>query len=286
MKLSFSGKNVLVTGSSMGIGKGLSGCFARDGASLVLADHPCQKDRLEEWATELKRTYGIKTWTFYADLTAPDGPESLHAQVAESVGDVHVLVNNAGICWFGNFYDMPLERLNSMILLNSVAYAKMSRLFLPPMIKRDEGGILNISSVSAFQPVPTLGLYAATKAFTQSLTEAIRGELPKGSRVVVSTLNPPFTRTHLVEDAGVPLDYIPIKISFMSVEDVTRQGVKAFKEGKERFIPGLHNQLFYLGMVKYLPHSVLTRLSRLLTRRLSDYFPKPITAFFSSSKWK
>jgi len=127
---------------------------------------------------------------------------------------IHVLVNNAGICWFGKFSEMPLEKLNTMILLNGMAYAKMSRLFLPAMIERGEGGILNISSVSAFQPVPTLGLYAATKALTQSLTEAIRAELPKGSKVVVSTLNPPFTRTHLIEDAGVPIDYIPVKPPF------------------------------------------------------------------------
>lgn len=229
MRLQITGKSVLVTGSSMGIGKGLSECFARDGANLALADHPKEKDRLDTWARELERSYGIKTWTFSMDLTAPQGPEMLHAQVIETVGQIHILVNNAGLCWFGKFSDMPLDRLESMLLLNCAAYAKMSRLFLPSMIERDEGGILNISSVSAFQPVPTLGLYAATKAFTQSLTEAIRGELPKGSRVMVSTLNPPFTRTHLVEDAGIPLDYIPIKISFMSVADVTRQGVKAFK---------------------------------------------------------
>ena len=157
MRVQVKGRNVLVTGSSMGIGKGLSECFAAEGANLVLADHPVQHERLEEWAAELGRTYGIRTWTCYADLTESDGPEKLHEQVVRVVPEVHVLVNNAGICWFGRFSEMPMEKLNTMILLNCVAYAKMSRLFLPAMIERAEGGILNISSVSAFQPVPTLG---------------------------------------------------------------------------------------------------------------------------------
>ena len=248
MKVHIKGRNVLVTGSSMGIGKGLSECFAKEGANLVLADHPGQHERLEEWAAELGSTYRIKTWTFYADLTEYDGPEQLYKQIVQIVPEVHVLVNNAGICWFGKFSEMPMEKLSTMILLNGMAYAKMSRLFLPAMIERGEGGILNISSVSAFQPVPTLGLYAATKALTQSLTEAIRAELPKGSKVAVSTLNPPFTRTHLIEDAGVPLDYIPVKMSFMSVDEVTSSGIKAFMRGKERYVPGLFNRILYLGM--------------------------------------
>jgi short-subunit dehydrogenase len=272
MKLQVNGKNVLVTGAAMGIGKGLSECFARQGANLVLVDLPAQKECLANWAAELRKNFGIRTWTFYMDLAESDGPEQLHKQVVQEVPEIHVLVNNAGICWFGKFLEMPMERLSNMILLNSMAYVKMSRLFLAAMIKRNEGGILNISSVSAFQPVPTLALYAATKAFTQSLTEAIRSELPAKSRVVISTLNPPFTKTHLIEDAGVPLDYIPVKISFMSVEEVVTAGVKAFLKGKERFVPGLHNRIFYMGLVKYLPHFILEKLSRLLTRRLSDFF--------------
>jgi short-subunit dehydrogenase len=274
MKLQVNGKNVLVTGAAMGIGKGLSECFARQGANLVLVDLPAQKESLANWAAELQKNFGIRTWTFYMDLTESDGPERLHTHIISEVREVHVLVNNAGICWFGKFSEMHIEKLNTMILLNCIAYAKMSRLFLPAMIERGEGGVLNISSVSAFQPVPTLGLYAATKAFTQSLTEAIRAELPKGSKVIVSTLNPPFTRTHLIEDAGVPLDYIPVKMSFMKVDEVTSAGVKAFMQGKERYVPGFHNRIFYLGLSKFTPHSLLNRISRLLTRRISDFIAR------------
>lgn len=284
MALILKGKNVLVTGSAMGIGRGLSECFARQGANIVLVDLPAQKKNLESWAAELQNTFQIKTWTFYTDLTGSDGPERLHENIMQQVSEVHVLVNNAGVCWFGRYSEMPLERLSGMILLNCLAYAKMTRLFLPAMIKRNNGGVLNISSVSAFQPVPTLGLYAATKAFTQSLTEAVRAELPAGSKVTVSTLNPPFTRTHLIDDAGVPSDYIPIKMSFMGIEEVVSSGVKAFIRGKERYVPGLHNRILYLGLSRLIPHRLSNKLSRLLTRRLSDFVPAMLASFFSRQK--
>ena len=122
-------KNVLVTGSSMGIGKALAHNFARQGANLILSDQNCWKEKLEAWAEELRNTYRIRVWTFYCDLTDPDGPEHLHAEVTRNVDEVYVLVNNAGICWYGKFSEMPEERLNRMILLNCLAYAKMSRLF-------------------------------------------------------------------------------------------------------------------------------------------------------------
>lgn len=284
MALILKGKNVLVTGSAMGIGRGLSECFARQGANIVLVDLPAQKKNLESWAAELQNTFQIKTWTFYTDLTGSDGPERLHENIMQQVSEVHVLVNNAGVCWFGRYSEMPLERLSGMILLNCLAYAKMTRLFLPAMIKRNNGGVLNISSVSAFQPVPTLGLYAATKAFTQSLTEAVRAELPAGSKVTVSTLNPPFTRTHLIDNAGVPSDYIPIKMSFMGIEEVVSSGVKAFIRGKERYVPGLHNRILYLGLSRLIPHRLSNKLSRLLTRRLSDFVPAMLASFFSRQK--
>lgn len=237
MKWKVKGKNVLVTGAAMGIGRGLSECFAREGANIILVDLPAQKECLTEWGAKLRKHFSVRIWTFYRDLTESDGPEQLYKQVVREVPDVHVLVNNAGICWFGRFSEMPMDRLNTMILLNCVAYAKMSRLYLPAMIARNEGGILNISSVSAFQPVPTLGLYASTKALTQSFTEAIRAELPKRSKVVVSTLNPPFTRTHLIEDAGVPSDYIPMKMSFMSVDEVVSSGVRRLCAVKKDMCP-------------------------------------------------
>ena len=273
MSLDFKGKTALVTGSAMGIGRGISEGLARQGADLALADLPSQEANLRQWAGRLSKSYGIRTWTFTVDLTDAEGPESLYHEVVSRAGDIDILVNNAGICWFGDFPDMPLDRIEKMILLNCLAGAKLSRLCLSSMIERDCGAILNLSSISAFQPVPRMAVYAATKAFTQSLSEAIRDEVPLTSRVRVCTLNPPFTRTSLISDAGVPQDFIPLLTSFMGVEDVARSGIDALKKGKPRFVPGLFNKVMYLFVARYLPRTLLSALTRLLCHRLSDLVP-------------
>lgn len=272
--INYKGKNVFITGSSRGIGKGLSLCFAREGADLALADLPSEKDALEAWADELRNTYGITVRTFYGDLTASDGPEKIHAEVTSAVGEIHTLVNNAGICWFGRTEDMPEERLERMILLNVLAYTKLSRLFLPAMIERNEGAILNVSSGSCFQPVRMMSVYAATKAYTQSFTEGMRMELPRGSRVVISAINPLFTRTALMEDAGIPLDFIPVLTSYLSVDELMRGAFPSFLKGRPRYVPGLLNKICHLGLVRYLPHDLSNKLVWVLCHRLSDLVPE------------
>lgn len=271
MKLQYAGKNVLVTGSSMGIGKGLSKCFAKDGAHLFLTDLPSRKEQLVQWASELESSHGIKTWTFCADLTGPKGPETLYQEVIKKAGELDVLVNNAGICTYGKFDELPTDRLETMVLLNCLGYAKLMRLFLPSMIVRNSGAILNVSSVSAFQPLPSLALYAATKAFTQSLTEGISGDLPWRSKVKVATLNPPFTRTSLINDAGVPEDFIPFTISFKTVDEVVEMGYQAFKSGKLFYVPGWQNKVLHLGIMKLLPRRAVNLIGRLTMKRWSDY---------------
>ncbi|MEA3224303.1 MAG: SDR family NAD(P)-dependent oxidoreductase [Thermodesulfobacteriota bacterium] len=271
MRLNFTGKTVLITGSSMGIGKGLSKCFAQDKANLVLTDLPSEKERLVSWAKELETSYDIKTWTLSIDLTETNGHETLYRQVIDSVGKIHTLVNNAGLCWYGKFYDMPKDRLEKMILLNCMAYAKLSRLFLPSMIENNEGAVLNVSSVAAFQPLPAMALYSATKAFTQTLSEAIRYELPLKSKIVVSTLNPPFSKTALIKDAGIPEDFIPLSLSFKDVESITALGYQAFKNGNIRYVPGWQNKLLHIGLARYLPRRIVNRVVWLFMHRWSDF---------------
>jgi len=274
--ISYKGKKVFITGSSRGIGKGLSLCFAREGAYLALADLPSEKEALETWAAELRSTYGITVRTFYGDLTAFDGPEKIHAEVISALGDIHTLVNNAGICWWGRTEDMPEERLQRMILLNVLAYTKLSRLFLPAMVERNEGAILNVSSGSCFQPVRMMSVYAATKAYTQSFTEGMRMELPRGSRIVIAAINPLFTRTALMEDAGVPLDFIPVLTSYLSVDELMKGAFPSLLNGRPRYVPGLLNKICHLGLVRYLPHDISNRLVWVLCHRLSDFIPEAI----------
>ncbi len=271
MRLDTTGKKVLITGASMGIGQGLSVCFARDKAHLFLTDLPSQKEALEKWASKLESDYGIRTWTFTMDLTDPKGPEALYHEATARTEGIDVLVNNAGICSYGKFDEMAVERIEKMVLLNCLGYAKLMRLFLPSMIERDSGAILNVSSVSAFQPLPSLALYAATKAFTQSLTEGVSGDLPWRSKVKAATLNPPFTRTALINDAGVPEDFIPFTISFKTVDEVVEMGYHAFKSGKLFYVPGWQNKVLHLGIMKLLPRRAVNLIGRLTMKRWSDY---------------
>lgn len=271
MKLDFTGKTVLITGASMGIGRGLAGCFARDGANLALTDLPARRDELDAFADELELIHGIRTWRFLVDLTEPDGPERLHDDVVRVAGPVQVLVNNAGICGYGPFASMDPGRIEKMVMLNCMGYMKLMRLVLPAMISGNQGAILNVSSVSAFQPLPSLAVYAATKAFTQSLSEAITGELPWRSKIVVATLNPPFTRTALINHAGLPDDFIPFTISFKTIEEVVEQGYQAFKRGRLCTVPGWQNRALHLGIVRLLPRRAVSLVGRLTMRRWSDY---------------
>ncbi|HDP23966.1 MAG TPA: SDR family NAD(P)-dependent oxidoreductase [Deltaproteobacteria bacterium] len=273
MNLNFTGKTVLITGSSMGIGRGLSACFARDGANLFLTDLPSCEEKVVVWADELTRRHNITTWTFCTDLTRPDGPETLHREVTAQAGVLHTLVNNAGICSYGRFDTMDHERLEKMVLLNCMGYAKLMRLFLPSMIQRNEGAVLNVSSVSAFQPLPSIALYAASKAFTQSLTEGIASELPWKSRVRVATMNPPFTRTGLISEAGFPEDFIPFSISLKTIEEVTELGYTAFKNGRLFFVPGWQNKLLHLCIGRILPRRGINLIARISMRAWSDLIP-------------
>jgi short-subunit dehydrogenase len=286
MELDFKGRTVLITGASMGIGRGLSGCFARDGANLALTDLPSEEENLKSLADELSSSYGIKTWTFTADLTDAKGPETLHRKVVDKTGGVFGLVNNAGICWWGPFADMPFEdRLERMIHLNCMAYTKLSRLVLPSMIENEEGAILNVSSVAAFQPLANMALYAATKAFTQSLSESIRYELPRKSKIVIFTLNPSFTKTRLLKDAAMPDDFIPFWVSLKEVDAVTKAGYRAFKKGKMHHVVGWQNKYFHLFFPRLLPRRAVNRISWFICHRWSD-IPLPKISEFMRDRLK
>jgi uncharacterized protein len=271
MKMNLKGRNVLVTGASMGIGKALSECFAGKGANVAVAEHPSRREEAERWAGELADRYGVKTWFFIEDLAADGGPEKLHAQVTAAGPDVHVLVNNAGIAWYGRYEEMPVAKLETMVRLNCLGYAKMCRLFLPGIISRGEGGVLNTSSIAAFMPVPTESLYSATKYFVQGLTEAVRSELRIHKGIVVTTLNPPFTKTNLLEDGGYPADFVPLtRMKVWEPEAVAALGVEAFERGRILCIPGFDNRLLHF-LMRFMPRSFVNWLAWFLCHRESEF---------------
>ncbi|MBU0996325.1 MAG: SDR family NAD(P)-dependent oxidoreductase [Proteobacteria bacterium] len=259
-------KTVFITGASSGIGKELSRGFAFEGANLVIASLPHEKEILETWANELRMRYHIDIWTLTGDLAAPGGPEAVYESVKSMVPHIDVLVNNAGIIAYGDFHERPLEVHERIVAVNLRAYMSLMRLFLPDMIKRKRGHIFNVSSVSAFVPTPNHAVYGATKAFVQSLSEAVHREL-RDTGVKIFTLNPGYTDTPLLKGENFPETLWFYKIVGKSdPATIARQGIDAFKQGKLTFIPGRRLRFLFTVSIRLTPRRLLNYLSELMLK--------------------
>jgi short-subunit dehydrogenase len=259
MMLILKGKNVLITGAASGIGKALAERFACEGSNLFLCSHPREEDQLCRFAGYLEHQYHIRAEKFPVDLAGASGPELLHQQVLQTGEGIDILVNNAGVLLYGDFARLPLDGQIEMISVNVIAYTKLMRLFLPELMNRKSGGILNVVSTAAFQPSAHHAVYGATKAFVQSLSEAVYQEI-KPSGIKICTLNPSYTDTPMLRGKGFPKKLWWFVISGLSSpEDIARKGVNAFKRGKLICIPGWQN---------WFAHTVLTRV---MPRRLMGY---------------
>jgi len=260
-KFDLRGKNVLITGASSGIGRELAGCFAGEGSNLFLGCHPAEEDILREWAQQLQEKYAVRTATFPIDLSEEKGPENLYEQVRESAGKVDVLVNNAGILAYGKFHEIPLEQQEALINVNATAYFKLMRLFLPEMIAAKEGRVLNVASAAAFQPTAFHAVYGGTKAFVQSLSEAVNREI-KGTGVKVFTLNPSYTDTRILKSGGFPERVWWYKISgFSDPAIIARKAIQAFKKEKAIYIPGRINWFVHSILIRFAPRRLVNAIS-------------------------
>jgi short-subunit dehydrogenase len=261
-RFDFSGRKVLITGASAGIGKALSGEFARRGAHLALGALPEEARDLEKWASELKAQFGIPVWTFPINLLDEDGPDSLYREVKAAVGNIFALVNNAGIVAYGQFWETSWKRQEDTMKLNLFVPMRLMRLFIKDMVEKGEGVVFNISSVSALQPTPFHTVYGASKAGLQSLSQGVRAEL-KGTGVTVCTLNPPYIETRLIHTGGFPevLRFYSIS-GKKSTQWLAEKALKAFEKGKMLYIPGFSNKVIHNFMVRISPRSMVDSVSR------------------------
>lgn len=174
----------LITGASTGIGREFVREFARRKSDMVLVAR--SEDRLQELSAELGSPGGPDIHVCTADLADPDSPRKIYEYCAAGSLRVELIVNCAGFGFAGEYASTPLDELQEMVQVNNAAMAMLLRFFIPDMIAQKKGGIINISSVSGFQGVPFLGLYAATKSFIITLSESLHEELGnKGIKVVV-----------------------------------------------------------------------------------------------------
>ena len=239
---SFKNLTVLVTGGSSGIGKAIARELAAQGSDLILVSR--NAERLEQEAEDLKVRFGAVVHVFPADLSLSENCAALFRRVQEMGLTVDILVNNAGLGYYGAFGDVRIEDTSAMLDLNVHALTHLTQLFLPGMLERKSGGILNVASIAGFQPVPYLAVYAATKAFVLNLSEALWAEC-KDRGVRVFCLCPGNTLTRFHQSAGIGRRSMLFSASAV---DVARFALRKFlKTDQPSAVYGLWNKLMMLS---------------------------------------
>jgi uncharacterized protein len=257
--MSTAQETVLVTGASSGIGLELARLFAADSSNLVLIAR--SKDKLEQLADELRRRYSIEVVVLARDLTDPAAPRAIFDQLAAQGVAVDVVVNNAGFGSIGAVSDLALERQLSMIQVNVAALTGLTRLFLPGMIQRRRGGVLNVGSTAGFQPGPNMAVYYATKAYVLSFTEALAEELV-ATGVRATCLAPGPTATAFGADSGMG-ESLLFRFGAMPAAAVARAGHRGFRRGQVIVIPGLGNRLLAFSG-RFAPRIVVRKIVKWL----------------------
>jgi short-subunit dehydrogenase len=255
----------LITGASSGIGLELARLFARDGYDLVLVAR--RREKLEALGADLGQHHGIRFRAIAADLADPTAPAELMRQLAAASVSVDVLVNNAGFGELGAFVKTDLDTAGRMIEVNVTALTALTRLFLPGMLTRRRGRILNVASTAGFAPGPLMAVYYATKAYVISLSEALGEEL-RGTGVSVTVLCPGPTLTEFQEVAHMQstrLFRLPGVV--MSAESVARAGYAGLMHGKRMVVPGFLNRLLPF-VIRLSPRGVVVRVARLFQEKV------------------
>src|SRR5215467_4982739 len=247
----------LITGASGGIGYELAKLFARDRHDLILVAR--SGDKLAQIATDL-RALGVTVKTFALDLATPPAPKFLFDQLQGENISIDILINNAGFGAFGEFAQMSNEEIFGQIQLNITSLTELTRLFLPPMLARKSGRIMNIASTAGFQPGPLMAVYYATKAYVISFSEAIANEV-HNSGVTVTCFCPGATHTGFAKRAGNDQSRLFKQLGATSAEKVALDGYRAVMEGRTLSISGVHNWAVAQS-TRLAPRKLVTAISR------------------------
>jgi len=261
-RLATSKRRAWVTGASTGIGASFARRLAQDGFDLALVAR--SRERLESLATELRRAHGISGDVVPADLSRAADLQRIEDLVADDDA-LELMVNNAGFGTAGRFAELDADREEEEIRVNVVALTRLTRAALPRLIARGGGGVINVSSMAAFQPAPLNATYAATKAFVNSFTEALHEEL-RGTGVHVQALCPGFTRTEFQDRAGIDASGIP-SFAWMMPEEVVDASLAGLARGDVVCVPGIANRLV-AATTAAVPRAVVRRILGVAVRRM------------------
>lgn len=253
-------KTALITGASAGIGYELAKLFAEGGYNLVLIAR--REDKLRTLAEELEQTQGISVHILSKDLTDKQAPQHIFETVQEQNIHVDVLVNNAGFGVHGLFAETEWQEEQDMITVNMTALTQLTKLFLPAMVEKKQGKIMNIASTAAFQPGPVMAIYFASKAYVLSFSEALANELI-GTGVTVTALCPGPTRTEFQMRAKIEKSRLFRSGNVMDVQTVARTGYRGLMSGKTVVIPGIQNKVM-VQLQRLTPRKLITKVVRKL----------------------
>jgi short-subunit dehydrogenase len=238
---SYEDKTVLVTGASSGIGLAMANSLARRGAHVILTAR--STDKLNELAAEIKQT-GVNANVFPGDLSEPGAAEQLHDEVTSAGLQVDLLINNAGYGRWGDFDEFERDDYGRMIQLNITSLTDLCHLFIPDMIARGGGGVINVGSVASFIPVPYAAVYSATKAYVLLFSDALRFEYA-GRGVSIMTVCPGATDSNFRQVAAPNLS-ASTGSDGDSSEDVAEESLDAYLQDQAYVITGKGNKKFAL----------------------------------------
>ncbi|GGF00918.1 SDR family NAD(P)-dependent oxidoreductase [Hymenobacter cavernae] len=248
----------LVTGASRGIGRAIATDLARRGYNLLLVARSA--DVLAQLATELGQAHRVQAKVLAADLAAPGAAGRVAEWASAQAPDLGILVNNAGYGLWGRFEELPLTDQQNMLQLNMMVPVELTHHLLPLLRQQPKAHILNVSSTAAYQAVPTLSLYAASKAFLLTFSRGLRYEL-RGTSVSVTCLSPGATNTDFPNRAGMNADLQATANKFgMTPEEVAQIGTTAMLAGEAEVIPGALNKIS-AALTSFVPKAVTEKIA-------------------------
>ena len=249
-------KTSVVTGGASGIGLELVKLLIEDNYKVFIVDNNKENLKKLEKSINPKHFVGIRE-----DMSSLSSPEKIYRKLKDE--NIEVLINNAGFGDYGKFHTTDWKKEEKMINLHVVNTTHLTKLFLKDMVKKNDGKIMNISSVAAFQPGPLMSLYYATKAYILHFTEAIANEV-KDKNICISVLCPGQTKTNFQKNVSSKKNKIMFNVS--CPEKVAKYGYRALKANDTISIPGNFNK-FLVFLNRLLPRSVVTKIVRYIQEK-------------------
>jgi len=256
-------RTALITGASGGIGEEFAKIFAREKFNLVLVARSA--DKLLTLANDLQSKHGITVKVIPKDLAKHESPDELFAELQQAGMQIDVLVNNAGYATYGPFSEIPLKTELDEMQLNMVTLTHLTKLFLPGMVQRRDGKILNVASTAAFQPGPLMAVYYATKAYVLSLSEALAEEL-NGTGVTVTALCPGPTESGFQQRAAMTESKL-VQGKLMTAKEVAEAGYQSMMKGQRVIVTGMMNKVMAFT-TRFMPRNMLSRFVMNMQKRV------------------